>query len=85
MATYSSVLAWKIPWIEQPGGLHSKESQRVGHNWATMYKLIIPEGSFFYLIIPFKYNFGFVSVTKSPQVILEDIKKIFLFIYSIIL
>ena len=50
-----------------------------------MYKLIIPEGSFFYLIIPFKYNFGFVSVTKSPQVILEDIKKIFLFIYSIIL
>ena len=41
-----------------------------------MYKLIIPEGSFFYLIIPFKHNFGFVSVTKSPQVILEDIKKI---------
>ena len=32
MATYSSILAWKIPWTKEPGGLHSIESQRVGHN-----------------------------------------------------
>ena len=32
MATYSSVLAWKIPWTENPGGLQSLESQRVGHD-----------------------------------------------------
>ena len=31
MATHSSVLAWKIPWTEEPGGLESMESQRVGH------------------------------------------------------
>ena len=31
MATRSSILAWKIPWIEEPGGLQSMESQRVGH------------------------------------------------------
>ena len=31
-ATHSSVLAWKIPRTEEPGGLHSKGSQRVGHN-----------------------------------------------------
>ena len=34
MATHSSVLAWKIPWTEEPGGLQSIESQRVGHDWA---------------------------------------------------
>ena len=31
MATYSSILAWKIPWTEEPGGLQSMGSQRVGH------------------------------------------------------
>ena len=35
MATHSSTLAWKIPWMEEPGGLQSMESQRVRHNWAT--------------------------------------------------
>ena len=32
MATHSSTLAWKIPRIEEPGGLQSMGSQRVGHN-----------------------------------------------------
>ena len=32
MATHSSILAWKIPWMEEPGGLQSMGSQRVGHN-----------------------------------------------------
>ena len=32
MATHSSVFAWKMPWIEEPGGLQSMGSQRVGHN-----------------------------------------------------
>ena len=31
-ASHSSVLAWKIPWMEEPGGLQSMGSQRVGHN-----------------------------------------------------
>ena len=31
MATHSSTLAWKIPWMEEPGGLQSMGSQRVGH------------------------------------------------------
>ena len=35
MATCSSILAWKIPWTEEPVGLQSKGSQRVVHNWAT--------------------------------------------------
>ena len=32
MATHSSILAWRIPWTEEPGGLKSKGSQRVGHD-----------------------------------------------------
>ena len=35
MATHSSILAWKIPWTEEPGGLQSMGSQRVRHDWVT--------------------------------------------------
>jgi hypothetical protein len=35
MATHSSTLAWEIPWTEEPGGLQSMGSQRVGHDLAT--------------------------------------------------
>jgi len=35
MATHSSILAWRIPWTEEPGGVQSMELQRVGHNWVT--------------------------------------------------
>ena len=35
MATHSSILAWRIPWTEEPGGLQSMGSQRVGHDWGT--------------------------------------------------
>ena len=35
MATPSSILAWRIPWTEEPGGLQSMGSQKVGRNWET--------------------------------------------------
>ena len=35
MAPHSSTLAWKIPWAEEPGGLQSMGSRRVGHDWAN--------------------------------------------------
>ena len=35
METHSSTLAWKIPWMDEPGRLQSMGSQRIGHNWAT--------------------------------------------------
>ena len=35
MATHSSILAWEIPWTEEPGGLQSVGSQRVRHDRAT--------------------------------------------------
>ena len=39
MMTHSSTLAWKIPWMEDPGGLQSMGSLRVRHNWATSLSL----------------------------------------------
>ena len=35
MATHPSILAWKIPWTEEPGGLQSTRWQREGHDWVT--------------------------------------------------
>ena len=35
MAPHSSILSWEIPWMQDPGGLQSMGSQRVGHNLAT--------------------------------------------------
>ena len=35
MAAHCSILAWRIPWTEEPGGLHPMGLQRVGHDWET--------------------------------------------------
>ena len=40
MATHSSSLAWRIPWREEPGGLQSIGSQRVGHGWRDLARRI---------------------------------------------
>ena len=40
MATHSSILAWRIPWMEEPGGLQSIELQRVRHDWAHTHTCI---------------------------------------------
>ena len=39
MATHSSILAWKIPWMEEPGRLQSMALQRVGHDRVTSLSL----------------------------------------------
>ena len=41
MATHSSILAWEIPWKEEPGGLQSMGSQRVGHDLETNNKIFM--------------------------------------------
>ena len=44
VTTHSSILAWEIPWTEEPEGLLTMESQRVGHDWATntnIYKIVL--------------------------------------------
>ena len=43
MATHSSILAWKILWTEEPGGLQSVELQRVGRDWAHTCGILVPQ------------------------------------------
>ena len=59
MATHSSILAWKISWGEEPGGMQPMGSQRVGHNWATNTYLeiyafftVFSIGRFVWILIP---------------------------------
>ena len=42
MATHPSVLAWRIPWMEEPGGLQSMGLQRVGHNCKMRIMIFTP-------------------------------------------
>ena len=41
MTTHSSILVWRIPWTEEPGGQQSTGSQRVGHNWMTSLSVLL--------------------------------------------
>ena len=36
MAAHSSILAWRIPWTEEPDRLQSTELQGIGHNWSDL-------------------------------------------------
>ena len=46
MITHSNILTWKIPWTEEPAGLQSKRSQRVGHDRATKHTHPVSVNSF---------------------------------------
>ena len=54
MAIYSRILAWRIPWTEEPGGLQSKVLPKVGHDWSnlahthTSAKILTPKNHGFY-------------------------------------
>ena len=62
MATHSSILAWRIPRTEEPRGLQSMGSQRVGHNWATNTLVYVGvKGSHFSL------TFLFASATAAAK------------------
>ena len=79
MATHSSILTGKIPCTEEPGGLHSMGSQRVGYNWATEHTwifsvlqnislwLIYFIHSSLYLLIPYLYH---ASPTGNQEFVL---------------
>ena len=48
MATHSSIVAWRIPWTEEPGGLKSRRSQRIRNDWVTNFTFHI--SLFFFLM-----------------------------------
>ena len=67
MASHSSILAWRIPWTEEPGGLPSVGSHRIRHNWSDLaaaaaesehpqrYNPLVPPVLFSYLSIKYIY------------------------------
>ena len=60
MATHSSILAWRIPWTEEPGGLLPMGSHRVGHDWSDLAAAAAARGS----EIP--RNFFYPSLLNPP-------------------
>ena len=73
MATHSSILVWEIPWTEEPGGILSKELQRVGGDLATEQQQKKTEkGKVFYkyeLVLLCNYN-TFLSVfSQFPSMV----------------
>ena len=68
MATHSSILAWRAPWTEEPGGLPSMGSQRVGHVWASNTFTCFPNQACYvpgYTIIPQLLLFELFQVIRS--------------------
>ena len=51
MAVHTSMPAWRIPWTEEPGGLQSMGSQRVGHDSMTKHALYSPGNDIQYPVI----------------------------------
>ena len=63
IATHSSILAWKIPWTEEPGGLQSTGLQRVTHDWAHTHTSLF-ECFLMFLILLFCYNTMFSAISS---------------------
>ena len=57
MATYSSILAWEIPWIEEPGRLQFMGSQRVRHSWTT---------SLYWEVLNTQFVFSYLTLGNNP-------------------
>ena len=64
MATLSSILAWRIPWMREPGGLQSMGSQRVGHDWATSLSFFVP----IEYVMPFNHLIFYHPLLLLPSI-----------------
>ena len=74
MATHSSVLAWKIPWSEEPGGLQSMGSQRVGHDWSDLAAVAYTH-VFLLLWITYLFSMLFTFI----QLLITNLRKLFIY------
>ena len=84
MVTHSCVLAWKIPWMEEPGRLQSMGSQRVRHNWAFTFfpQLLVMisylcAGDFLPLLYVCLYQWAFSSLIFLFQVVDSRARAVF--------
>ena len=76
MATHSSILSWRIPWMEEPGGLQSVGSQRVRYDWATKHTRVIRQAGYLsrcltpllsYLSGKRRENWGKIPSSTHPE------------------
>ena len=72
MAPHSSILAWKIPWTEEPGGLQFTGSHRVGHNWSDLAAVAAAEGKRASLITQLVNHLPAMQETRVQFLIQED-------------
>ena len=70
LATHSSILAWEIPWIEEPGGLQSMGSQRVGLDWAQE-----PQRATVHNLNATKRNSKVLSLSEKKVKVLDLMRK----------
>ena len=73
MATHSNTLAWRIPWTEEPGGLQSIGSHRVGYDWSNQGTLILLAPHSSHIISCFQ-NFEFSPAWKALSLYLPRIR-----------
>ena len=78
MAPHSSTLAWKIPWTEEPGGLQSMGSHRVGHNWSD---LAAAAAAGLFILLFFKDFFLMWTIFLKPLLNLLQYCFCFLFVF----
>ena len=72
MATHSSILAWRTPWMEEPGRLQSMGSQRVRHDWATSLSLSYNPATMLLGIYPKKIK-TYTHTKICTWIVIEDI------------
>ena len=72
MATHSSVLAWRIPGMEKPGGLPSTGSHRVGHDWSDLATAAAAEGG--NRLLSFFFNMFFPGFWSNGEMIWLEAK-----------
>ena len=61
LATHSNVLAWRIPWTEEPGRLLSTGSHRVGHNWSNLAAAVATAACFYHQL----FGVAFIDLFSS--------------------
>ena len=72
MATHSSILAWRIPWTEEPGGLQSMGSQRVVHDWSDLVPASSDRfSSSFPICIPFILFYSLITMATTSTTMLN--------------
>ena len=81
MATHSNILAWEIPWTEEPSGLQSMGPQRVGQDWATKQKQKYLHIICIYPPIYFKIIFRLLVIPNSSFALLGPSRIFFFFFF----